>query len=489
MKKNAIIIAAILFVAGASQAQQDSSDRYRSSSPLGEGEYSLHQDDISADSSRRGGSLDARGYLQHENNDEIEGAPDALNPGKQADSSIRGGSIFAREREWNHDSEPSSGQLDHKRWMKADSSIRGGSLEARGGRDAMKDSDQFQSSGNFQYDATRSDFGQGSSATSESDKGQGSVDGSANWNPDDDLLRDGIDAEAQSKLDYERNNDASVGGAARSESESATLDDVELDYEAKSDHPALRSDLNSREQLEQNISGEFKLDKQGESPNSDFRSSTDDMELSPSDPNSLDTSYSSTSSTDIVHDQTDIEISTESDLSSDIERENREATGAAAASESGQGSSSDVSDDNDLRSSFESNDPALRSTEPVFQENDLGSIYLNNRARGVGSLATGEFSAPARTESSRSMSDQDLAREVKGTLTRESTGTHGYELARNVQVSAENGEVTLKGTVPSEKDKQIIEIRAAEMPGVNRVNNELTVTPEADAATRDLIRQ
>ena len=483
MKKNAIIIAGILFVAGASQAQQDSSDRYKSSSPLCE-EHSLHQDDISADSSRRGGSLDARGYLQHENNNEIEGAPDALNPGKQADSSIRGGSIFAREREWNHDSEPSSGQLDHKRWMKADSSIRGGSLEARGSREAMKDSDQFQSSGNFQYgvDERRSDFGQGSSATSESDKGQGSVQGSANWNPDDDLLRDGLDAEAQSTLEYERNNDASASGAARSESGSATLDDVELDYEAKSDHPAFRDDLNSSERLEQNISGEFKLDKQGESPNSDFRSSTDDMELSPSDPNSLDTSYSSTSSTDIVHGQGDIEISTESDLSSDIERENREATGAAAGSESGQGSSSDVSDDNDLSSSFESNDPALRSLDPSYQENDPGSIYLNNRARGVGSLATGEFGGPARTELGRSMSDQDLAREVKGTLTRESTGTHGYELARNVQVSAENGEVTLKGTVPSEKDKQIIEIRASQMPGVNRVKNELTVT-------RDLIRQ
>jgi hypothetical protein len=34
----------------------------------------------------------------------------------------------------------------------------------------------------------------------------------------------------------------------------------------------------------------------------------------------------------------------------------------------------------------------------------------------------------------------------------------------------------------------MIEIHAAEMSGVRRVNNELTVTPEADAVTRDLIR-
>src|SRR5688572_6363487 len=182
-KRNAVIIAGILFAAGASQAQQNDYNR----SVDYQVEHSLHHDsDLSADSSRRGGSLDARGYLQHENDDELEGAPDPLNPGKKADSSIRGGSIFARERDWNHDAEPSSGKLDHKRWMKADSSIRGGSIEARGGREARKDSDQ--PSGNFQYDPgdTWDDIGQGSPATLESDKGQGSVSGSANWNPDDD---------------------------------------------------------------------------------------------------------------------------------------------------------------------------------------------------------------------------------------------------------------------------------------------------------------
>jgi osmotically-inducible protein OsmY len=570
MKKNATIIAAILFAAGASQAQQDS-DRYKSSpsqydtapvtstetlerdarqnvvppttteTPAAiqhdpeavggsrgsvsaqvngenyeadaedefqindserdtdyEAEHSLHQNsDISADSSRRGGSLDARGYRQNENDDELEGPAHPLNPGNKADSSLRGGSIYAREREWNHDAEPSSGQLDDKRWMKADSSIRGGSIEARGGREAMKDSDQFGSSGNFQYDPgdTRDDFGQGSSATWESDQGQGSVRGSANWNPEDDLLRDGMDVEAQSTIEYERDNDASVGGAARSETGSATLDDVELEYNAQPgvDRPSsLRDDLNSSEQLEENISGEFELNKQGETKGPDFRSSTERMETSPSDPNTLDTGHSSITSTDIVHGDTDIEISTESDLSSDIDRENMEASGAAAESESGKASSSDVSDDDeDVSNSFQSNDPALRSSSSTIQENDLGFLYSDNRAHGVGSLATGEFGAAAAAQSGRGMSDEALASEVKGKLTRESTSVHGPardEVARNVQVSAENGDVTLKGTVASERDKQILEIQAAEMPGVRNVKNELTVTPEADAATRDLIR-
>jgi osmotically-inducible protein OsmY len=531
MKKNAIMVAGILFAAGASEAQQDSYDRFRSPSETTRGsisaqvngenyeadaeeefrindserdtdfeaEHSLHlNDDISADSSVRGGSLDARGYRQYENNDEIEGVPDPLNPGKKADSSVRGGSIHARERNWNHDAEPSSGSLDPKQHMKADSSIRGGSLEARGGREAMRDSDQAES-GNFHYHygPSHDEFGRGSSATWQSDQHHDSIRGSANWNPEDDLLRDGMDVEAQSTIEYERNNDTSVGGAARSESGSATLDDVELDYAQKPQQSApLTDDLNSSEQLEENISGQFDIENQGQTRSSDFRSSTG---VTP-DPNSLDTSDSSVSSsrsTDIVHDQTDIEIaaeSTDSDLSSDIAREGREATGAAAESESGQGSSSDEvseSQGDDESTSFESNDPALNSTDSAFKESDRGLPYTDNRARGVGSLATGEFGAADTAESGTAMSDENLAREVKGKLTRESTGTHGlmqHQVARNIQVTAENGEITLKGTVPSEKDKRMVEIRAAEMPGVTRVKNELRVTPEADAATRDLLR-
>jgi hypothetical protein len=291
-----------------------------------------------------------------------------------------------------------------------------------------------------------------------------------------------MDVDSESTIDYERNNDASVGGAVSSETGRATLDDIELDYHAQPqgfDSQGLRDDLNSSEQLEKNLSGEFDLNKQGESTTPDL-SSRDDMETSPADPNSVDPKYGSVRSTDLVHDDTEIVPSvesTESDLTSDIERENLEATGTPAESESGKGSSSDVID-NEVDSSFQSSDPALRTSDPSFQESDLGFLYTDNRARGVGSLATGEFGAAAAAQSGRAMSDESLAREVKGKLTRESSGVNSplrQEVARNIQVSSENGEVTLKGTVPSEKDKQMIEIHAAEMSGVKRVNNELTV--------------
>jgi hypothetical protein len=459
-------------------------------------DYSLEDDadnDISADSSVRGGSLDARNYDQDANDDELEGAPDPINPGKQADSSLRGGSITAREREWNHDSEPSSGRMDRKRHMKADSSIRGGSLEARGGREAMKDHEDLRSES---YDhSTRYpiyDFGQGSSATWESDKASGSVQGSSSstWDSSDDPQRDGLDVEAQSTWEYERDNDASVGGAARSETGSATLDDVELDYEAtesadiqRDESAPVKEDLNSSEQLEKNLSGEIELDTQ----TPDLGASSLELDVDPNNLDTTDSSATSSRSSEIVHDESGVEISTDSDLSSDIEQENREAVGAAATSESGSESSSDDSD-----SSFESKDPALRSAETPLKENDIDFTYRDNPAHGVGSLSTGEFGAAAGAQSGIGFeTDEQLSREVKGRLTQESAGNQSLmrsEVIRNVEVSANNGEVTLTGSVPTERDSQMIEIRTAAMPGVKSVKNELSVAPEADPGLRNLGR-
>src|SRR5688500_16873687 len=211
MKKNAVLIAGIMFVAGcaSSQSERASYDStYDSPSATVSASYS-DSDDISADRTKQGGSLDVRGYDQDANNDELEGAPDPINPGKEADSSIRGGSVFAREREWNHDSEPSSFVRDSDRHLKADSSIRGGSIEARGGRGARggdgNDADVEVNSNirsGYNHEA-RDDFGQGSSATWQSDKANGSVRGSANWNASDDLMRDGLTSDADSTARYE----------------------------------------------------------------------------------------------------------------------------------------------------------------------------------------------------------------------------------------------------------------------------------------------
>jgi hypothetical protein len=88
-------------------------------------------------------------------------------------------------------------------------------------------------------------------------------------------------------------------------------------------------------------------------------------------------------------------------------------------------------------------------------------------------------------EGSANPLDLELARRVKSTLTRESTGTHGamaHEVARDVQVTSKDGIVTLQGKVSSTQNKDLLEIRAREIRGVKRVENELVVTPDEEVA-------
>jgi osmotically-inducible protein OsmY len=86
------------------------------------------------------------------------------------------------------------------------------------------------------------------------------------------------------------------------------------------------------------------------------------------------------------------------------------------------------------------------------------------------------------------MSNDQLAEKVKADLVKTSTGTVGInrDQARNIKVSANNGTVTLKGSVPSEKEKKLVEIRVREIQDVKKVDNQLTVSSDANPASRDL---
>jgi osmotically-inducible protein OsmY len=114
----------------------------------------------------------------------------------------------------------------------------------------------------------------------------------------------------------------------------------------------------------------------------------------------------------------------------------------------------------------------------------------DNPGLGVGSAATGEQGAAFSSDAS-TMSNDQLAQKVKAELTKESTGTHDMlasEVARNIKVTANNGVVTLKGSVPTQKDKDIIAIRAQEVKGVTRIDNQLKINPESNPDTRDLTK-
>ncbi|HTG45387.1 MAG TPA: BON domain-containing protein [Verrucomicrobiae bacterium] len=426
--------------------------------------------DFHADSSIRGGSNEARGVDRLQN--EAEGEAHPMNPAIQADSSIRGGSAAARQRDWNKDAEPSSGSSGNH--IKADSSIRGGSPQARqssvgsGSATGAETSSPNAAGGSspsiYGSSSDRGDFGQSSSASYSSDKTNGSVLGSANWNPSDDLLQDGPDSPGA------LNSDASVGGAATSESGQASssqpLDGLSDSHSAgtfgedqkdQNDSSSSSAGLNSSPKLESNISGEYNLDDQ------------------------MDSTTGSASSGASAGSAASVAPEPASPAISSDDLQNTDAVGGPGSTETGRSSSTDASGGLESSSAPESQ-VGVSSDSPRW-------LFRNNRAQGVGSGATGDFGIATSDSANLNGNGTQLSQRVKGTLTRESTGTLGMmrqDVARNIQVTSHGSTVTLKGTVPSQKDKDMIEIRAREVQGVNKVDNQLSISPQADPAARNL---
>lgn len=504
MKKNAIVIASILFVAGCatnpggySTARQDStltaptSDVAMSRStemvartPQGElippsdpslstqydpamggfgsavsgsasSEATPHRNmnlsvnDYHADSSVQGGSNLARGWARE--NLPTEPAPvHPLNPAAQADSSIRGGSMAARQSDYYAPGAPMTDTPIHGR-IKADSSIRGGSNAARYGDSFHSSSDlqpnpdssTIDKSTRFEYGTDNNDLAQGKSSSWLSDK-DASVSGSANWNASDDLLEDGTQTQRQTQqpsvstapLD---DIDSSVGAPAASQTGRDSLSS-----------PGSRKDLNSSRQLERDIRGDYNINK------------SSGVSSVPTEP-AMQNSGNST------------------------------AVGGPGSTETGAASFSEAAGLNDqvdrvgldsLRSSADSGAAVTDSTHGGY------SLFQNNRAQGIGSAATGQIGVSSSDPGLKSSkSDDDLAEKVKSILVGETTGTGGVtqrEVARNVKVTSHNGTVVLRGTVPDEKAKDVLDIRVREIAGVRRVDNQLTVQPAANSPTQDL---
>lgn len=51
------------------------------------------------------------------------------------------------------------------------------------------------------------------------------------------------------------------------------------------------------------------------------------------------------------------------------------------------------------------------------------------------------------------------------------------EIQRNVAITTERGVVTLKGHVRTEQEKQMVEQKASQAAGNNRINSEITIKP------------
>ena len=81
---------------------------------------------------------------------------------------------------------------------------------------------------------------------------------------------------------------------------------------------------------------------------------------------------------------------------------------------------------------------------------------------------------PTADQQKENKSDRELAREVRRALVKDkSLSTY----AHNVKVIAQNGVITLKGPVHSNKEKQAVEAKAAEAAGgADKVKSEIEVS-------------
>ncbi|MDB6054099.1 MAG: hypothetical protein JWN25_1622 [Verrucomicrobiales bacterium] len=79
------------------------------------------------------------------------------------------------------------------------------------------------------------------------------------------------------------------------------------------------------------------------------------------------------------------------------------------------------------------------------------------------------------TRDSVNPQDEELLGKVKSSITPSNDGVKSSN--RNVDIQVHDGKVTLTGSVPTDAEKQEIERTAKGIPGVQTVQNDLTVKP------------
>lgn len=98
----------------------------------------------------------------------------------------------------------------------------------------------------------------------------------------------------------------------------------------------------------------------------------------------------------------------------------------------------------------------------------------DNTAVNARDRAEGAVTADQQKENA---TDRDLAQKIRQALMDDaSLSTY----AQNVKVVSQGGQVTLKGPVRSEEEKQSIEAKANAIAGSARVINEITIAPATE---------
>ena len=83
--------------------------------------------------------------------------------------------------------------------------------------------------------------------------------------------------------------------------------------------------------------------------------------------------------------------------------------------------------------------------------------------------------SPTADQQKEGQSDREITLRIRRSLVKdESLSTY----AHNVKIITRDGQVTLRGPVRSDDEKQTIEAKATEVAGENKVTNELEIKPQ-----------
>jgi len=84
-------------------------------------------------------------------------------------------------------------------------------------------------------------------------------------------------------------------------------------------------------------------------------------------------------------------------------------------------------------------------------------------------------SEPTADQQKENRSDRDITQQIRQSIMKDkSLSTY----AHNIKVITQNGQVTLKGPVRSESEKESIGAKATEVAGASNVTNDLDIKPQ-----------
>jgi len=104
---------------------------------------------------------------------------------------------------------------------------------------------------------------------------------------------------------------------------------------------------------------------------------------------------------------------------------------------------------------------------PVIAQTPADNTKVNTRDRDKA-----EVTADQQKENA---ADRDLTQKIRRALTQDKTLS---SYAHNVKVVTQGGQVTLKGPVRSEDEKQSVEQKATELAGAGHVTSQMSIAPK-----------